>query len=134
MPNSQIAEILDRFKNDPKTTKLTLVNKLVHVAVVVYRGKIIAEATNRIGYRSEGYSTYYNTAVREKRNIHAEENVVRVLGDYNKLRDADMYIMRLGRGENAENFINSKPCAKCECFLNKCMRKYGLRNVYYTAS
>jgi hypothetical protein len=129
---------------------LTLVNKLVHVAVVVSRGKIIAEATNRIGYRGEGYSTYYNTAVREKRNIHAEENVVRVLGDYNKLRDADMYVMRFGRGENAPtlgaqtlgaqtlgaqpSFLNSKPCAKCECFLNKCMRKYGLRNVYYTST
>jgi hypothetical protein len=133
MPNSQIAEILDRFQNDPKTTKLTLMNKLVHVAVVVSRGKIIAEATNRIGYRNEGYSTFYNTAVREKRNIHAEENVVRVLGDYNKLRDSDMYIMRFGRGEKADQFVNSKPCPKCECFLNKCMRKYGLRNVYYTA-
>jgi len=137
MPNSQIAEILDRFQNDPKTTKLTLVNKLVHVAVVVYRGKIIAEATNRIGYRGEGCSTYYNTSVREKRNIHAEENVVRVLGDYNKLRDADMYVMRFGRGDKAFaqlSFLNSKPCAKCECFLNKCMRKYGLRNVYYTST
>jgi hypothetical protein len=143
MPNSQIAEILDRFQNDPKTTKLTLVNKLVHVAVVVYRGKIIAEATNRIGYRGEGCSTYYNTSVREKRNIHAEENVVRVLGDYNKLRDADMYVMRFGRSDKAPAhmalgaqppFLNSKPCAKCECFLNKCMRKYGLRNVYYTST
>lgn len=133
MPNSQIAEILDRFKNDPKTTKLTLVNKLVHVAVIVSRGKIIAEATNRIGYRNQGESTYYNTAIREKHNIHAEENVVRKLGDYNKLRHADMYIMRYGRGENSDSFANSKPCPKCECFLNKCMQKYGLRNVYYTS-
>jgi hypothetical protein len=134
MPNSQIGEILDRFKNDPKTIKLTLMNKLVHVAVVVYRGKIIAEATNRIGYRHQDWSTYNNTAVREKKNIHAEENVVRVLGDYNKLRDADMYVMKFGRGDKKEEFVNSKPCPKCECFLNKCMRKYGLRNVYYTSS
>lgn len=134
MPNSQIAEILDKFKNDPKTTKLTQINKLVHVAVVVSRGKIIAEATNRIGYRPQGESTYYNTAVREKHNIHAEENVVRQLGDYNKLRDADMYIMRYGRGDKSHTFVNSKPCPKCECFLNKCIKKYGLRNIYYTTS
>ena len=31
------------------------------------------------------------------------------------------------------NFINSKPCCDCECFLNKCMNKYGLKNVYYTS-
>ena len=134
MPNSQIAEILDKFKNDPKTTKLTQINKLVHVAVVVSRGKIIAEATNRIGYRPQGESTFYNTAVREKRNIHAEENVVRQLGDYNKLRDADMYVMRYGRGDKNHTFVNSKPCPKCECFLNKCIKKYGLRNIYYTTS
>jgi len=133
MPNSQIAEILERFKNDPKTTKLTEMNKLVHVAVIVYRGKIIAEATNRIGYRAQGESTFYNTAVREKRNIHAEENVVRKLGDYNRLRDADMYVMRYGRGKNSDTFVNSKPCPKCECFLNKCIQKYGLKNIYYTS-
>jgi len=133
MPNSQIAQILDRFKNDPKTTKLRSVNDLVHVAVIVYRGKIIAEATNRIGYRGMWERSYYNTFVRDKKNIHAEENVVRELGDYNRLRDADMYIMKMGRGDNSEEFVNSKPCKKCECFLNKCIQKYGLRNVYYTS-
>jgi hypothetical protein len=133
MPNSQFAEILNRFLEDPKTTKLRSVNSLVHIAVIVSRGKIIAEATNRVGYRSVCNRTYYNTYVRERKNIHAEENVVRVLGDYSKLKGADMYIMRFGRGENSENFINSKPCAKCECFLNKCIEKYGLRNIYYTS-
>ena len=133
MPNSQIAEILDRFMDDPKTTKLRTVNNLVHVAVLVNRGKVIAEATNRIGYRSIRNKTYYNTYIREPRNIHAEENVVRVLGDKSKLRDSDMYIMRFGRGEKQDCFINSKPCAKCESFLNKCIEKYGLRNVYYTS-
>jgi hypothetical protein len=133
MPNSTIAEILDRFIDDPRTTKMCLVNTIVHVAVIVLRGKIIAEATNRIGYRSICNKTYSNTFIRERKNIHAEENVVRVLGDYSKLKDADMYIMRYGRGEDSDKFINSKPCDKCRCFLNKCMKKYGLRNVYYTS-
>lgn len=133
MPNSQITEILDRFMDDPKTTKLRNVNNLLHVAVIVSRGKVIAEATNRIGYRSITNKTYNNTFIREPKNIHAEENVVRVLGDKSKLRGADMYVMRFGRGEKYDTFINSKPCAKCECFLNKCIDKYGLRNVYYTS-
>lgn len=133
MPNSTITDILEQFKNDPKTTKLTQINKLVHVAVLVHRGKVIAEATNRIGHRSKFEKTYYNTFIRDRRNIHAEENVVRVLGDYSKLRGADMYVMKYGRGEKAQDFVNSKPCEKCECFLNKCMTKYGLRNVYYTS-
>jgi len=133
MPNSQINEILERFMDDPKTTKLRNVNNLVHVAVLVNRGKVIAEATNRIGYRSICNKTYHNTYIREPKNIHAEENVVRVLGDKSKLRDSDMYVMRFGRGENSDSFLNSKPCAKCECFLNKCIEKYGLRNVYYTS-
>jgi hypothetical protein len=133
MPNSQISEILDKFRDDPKTTKLRTVNNLVHVAVIVSRGKIIAEATNRVGYRSICNKTYYNTFIREPKNIHAEENVVRSLGDYTRLKGADMYVMRFGKGDNSDTFINSKPCAKCECFLNKCMEKYGLKNVYYTA-
>jgi len=118
---------------DPKTVKLRTVNNLVHVAVLVNRGKIIAEATNRIGYRSICNKTYHNTYIRESKNIHAEENVVRVLGDYSKLKDSDMYVMRFGRGEKSDSFLNSKPCAKCECFLNKCIEKYGLRNIYYTS-
>lgn len=133
MPNSQINEILERFMDDPKTTKLRTVNNLLHVAVIVSRGKVIAEATNRIGYRSIHNKTYNNTYIREPKNIHAEENVVRVLGDKSKLKGADMYVMRFGRGENQDKFINSKPCAKCECFLNKCIDKYGLRIVYYTS-
>jgi hypothetical protein len=120
-------QILERFRNDPRTQKMRLShNTNVHIAVVVQRGKIIAEATNRLGSRTKGcgYSDY---------TIHAERNVIKKIGDYNKLRDADMYVMRCGRGENVGKFINSKPCSECECFLNKCIRKYGLRNVYYTA-
>jgi len=120
-------QILEQFRNDPRTTKMRLSHDTsVHIAIIVSRGKIIAEATNRLGSRSRGcgYSNY---------TIHAERNVVKVLGDYSKLRDADMYVMRSGRSKNSEIFMNSKPCSDCEYFLNKCMRKYGLKNVYYTS-
>ena len=49
------------------------------------------------------------------------------------MKGADMYVMRRGRGENNTTLMNSKPCPDCELFLQKCMRKYGLRNVYYTS-
>jgi hypothetical protein len=127
MSNSQTNQILEQFRDDPRTTKMRLSHATsVHIAVIVSHGKIIAEATNRLGTRSKGCGYSKNT-------IHAERNVVKVLGDYNKLRDADMYVMRCGRGPEAPDFINSKPCSGCEYFLNKCMRKYGLKNVYYTS-
>ena len=100
-------QIIEQFRNDPRINKLRLSHETsVHIAIVVLRGKIIAEATNRLGSRSKGcgYSNY---------TIHAERNVVKVLGDYNKLRDADMYVIRCGKGINAFNFINSKPCSDC---------------------
>jgi hypothetical protein len=127
MSNSQTSQILEKFRDDPRTTKMRLSHTTsVHIAVLVSRGKIIAEATNRIGSRSKGCG-YSNCT------IHAEKNVVKVLGDYTKLRDTDMYVMRSGRGKNSNNFMNSKPCSDCEYFLKKCMSKYGLRNVYYTS-
>lgn len=97
----------------------------VHIAVLVLRGKIIAQAHNKIGSRSRGsgYSSY---------SIHAEKNVLKNLGDYEKMRGADMYVFRIGRGTNSHMAMNSKPCYACELFLNKCIRKYGLKNIYYT--
>jgi len=127
MSNYHENKIIEQFRNDPRINKLRQTHSTsVHIAIIVLRGKIIAEATNRIGTRSKGcgYSNY---------TIHAEKNVLKVLGDYNKLRDADIYVIRCGKGINAFNFINSKPCSECECFLNKCMNKYGLKNVYYTS-
>jgi hypothetical protein len=125
------ALILDQFLNDPKTERLRACDRQrvsVHVAVLVKRGKVIAEATNGQGSRSSGsgYSTF---------GIHAEKNVVKQLGDISKLRDADMYIMRLSRFKDesgSRQFLGSKPCDQCQIFLEKCMREYGLKNVYYT--
>ena len=127
MLNFQTNQILEQFRGDERTVKMRLSHVTnIHIAAIVLRGKIIAEATNRVGSRSKGCG-YSNST------IHAEKNVVKMLGDYNKMRDADMYVMRCGRGPNFLNFVNSKPCPDCEYFLNKCMKKYGLKNVYYTS-
>jgi Cytidine and deoxycytidylate deaminase zinc-binding region len=119
-------QIIEQFRYDDRHYKMGMAHSTsVHMAILVLRGKIIAEATNKVGTRSRG-SGYSNVT------IHAEKNVVKQLGDTAKLKNADMYVMRCGKGENCGTFVNSKPCADCEYFLNKCMRKYGLRNVYYT--
>ncbi len=93
------------------------------MAVIVKRGKIIETATNRIGSRSKGcgYSDI---------TIHAERAVVKKLGDISKLRGCTMYVWRIGFAEFYP--MTSAPCHDCQIFLNKCIRQYGLRAVYYT--
>jgi hypothetical protein len=118
--------------SDPRTTNLAAYDKQrqsLHVAVVVMRGKILASATNRNGSRSSGsgYSSH---------SIHAEKNVIKQLGDISKLRGADLYVMRISRDfkkANPDRFLYSKPCDECQIFLEKCMKEYGLKNVYFTA-
>jgi len=124
--------ILEEFLSDPRTTNLAAYDKQrqsLHVAVVVMRGKILASATNRNGSRSSGsgYSSH---------SIHAEKNVIKQLGDISKLRGADLYVMRISRDfkkANPDRFLYSKPCDECQIFLEKCMKEYGLKNVYFTA-
>ncbi len=86
------------------------------------------EAFNKNGNRSlgSGYSDF---------SIHAEKNAVKELGDISKLRGADMYVMRISASRTnttSKKFMNSKPCPACDMFLRKCMKEYGLNNVYYT--
>jgi hypothetical protein len=116
---------LQQFLDDPRTHTMRKGHPAnFHKAVIVKRGHIIAEASNGVGSRSRG-SGY------SRSSIHAERKVVKQLGDISKLRGADMYVMRFSL-INENEFMNSKPCRQCFVFLEKCMREYGLKNVYYT--
>lgn len=118
--------IFQQFLEDPRTTNLKERHYAsVHIAVLVKRGQIIAEATNNYGSRSRG-SGYARSS------IHAERNVVKVLGNIYDLKGADMYIMRFSR-EAEMRFVKSAPCPACTIFLDKCIKEYGLKNVYFTA-
>jgi hypothetical protein len=100
-----------------------------HVAVLIKRGQEIARATNRVGSRSRGAGWSDCT-------IHAERNVVKELGDLEKLRGATLYVFRISRCRakvGIEKISNSEPCYDCHLFLTKCHEKYGLRRVYYTS-
>jgi len=96
-------------------------NTHYHVAVIVKRGKVIAESNNRIGTRSRA-SGFGN------QTIHAEKAVVKELGDISKLRGASLCVWRI----SSINVLPSKPCEDCHIFLKKCMKDYGLRAVYYS--
>lgn len=120
------SSIFQQFLEDPRTVSFKERHYAsLHRAVLVKRGQIIADATNNYGSRSRG-SGY------SKSSIHAEKNVVKALGDISLLKGADMYIMRFSR-EQEVRFLKSTPCPACNIFLDKCIREYGLKNVYYTS-
>lgn len=114
--------LLDVYCKDSEFLKQSKHRTQLHRAVIVKRGKILAEATNLIGSRSMGCGF-------SDRTIHAEKAVVKKLGDLNHLRGSDLYVFRVGKTEDC---CFSKPCSDCESFLKKCMREYGLRFVFYS--
>lgn len=95
----------------------------LHMAVLVKRGKIIETATNTLGSRSRG-SGY------SELTLHAERAVIKKLGDISKLRGCTMYVWRVGFAEFYP--MSSEPCSECQVFLNKCVKQYGLRGIFYT--
>ena len=119
--------ILDHILSNPRTIGLKYAHfASIHVALLLKRGKIIAEATNGFGSRSRG-SGYCHSS------IHAERNVVKEIGNIHELKGAEMYVVRISRNRDFEcPFVGSKPCSQCRPFLEKCIKEYGLKNVYYT--
>lgn len=115
--------------DDPRTINMHKKHRTsIHRAIIVKRGNILAEADNNYGTRSRGSG--YSAS-----SIHAEKNVIKELGDISKLRGADMYVMRFSRDKRKsgmDRLVNSEPCSSCQVFLQKCIREYGLKNVYYT--
>lgn len=95
----------------------------IHVAFLYGRGgALLAAATNRYGTRSSGagYSEY---------TIHAERAVLKDVGDIGLLRGATLVVIRFTRhGE----LRDSQPCCECRVHLEKAIRCYGLRRVYYS--
>jgi hypothetical protein len=94
-----------------------------HIAVIIKRGKILCLASNGLGTRSRGCG--YDT-----RTIHAERAVVKKLGDYSKLNGAIMIVIKISKYMNEIGY--SEPCHSCKCHLEKCIREYGLKRIYYS--
>ncbi len=97
--------------------------KQVHVAVLMKRGKLLGIATNFVGSRNRGCGY-------DNRTIHAERAVLKKIGDYSKLEGATLVVIRVAKGTG--EFANSVPCHSCKCHLDKCIKDYGLRRIYYS--
>ena len=95
-----------------------------HIAVVMKRNNVLAVASNSSGSRSRGCGY-------AERTIHAERAVLKKIGDVRQLQGAILIVLRISRG--LKEIVNSEPCHACKCHLEKCMKEYGLRNVYYSA-
>jgi hypothetical protein len=95
-----------------------------HIAILVKRGKMMEFALNAVGSRSKGCGYSRST-------IHAERAVLKKVGDVSKFAGASLIVIRLAKG--TKEVTNSEPCHACRCHLEKCMRTYGLKCVYYSA-
>ncbi len=95
----------------------------VHVAFVFdSRSNLLAMAVNKVGSRSLGAGFSGQT-------IHAERAALKAVGDIRKLDGATLVVIRVGvRGD----LKNSAPCSECRRHLEKCIRCYGLRRVFYS--
>lgn len=94
-----------------------------HIAIIMKRGKILEIASNSVGSRSKGCGY-------QERTIHAERAVIKKIGDMSKLNGATLIVIRIMRGTGEVG--NSEPCHSCKCHLEKCMRRHGLKSVYYS--
>lgn len=97
--------------------------KHVHVALLYRRGKLLGVATNFVGSRNKGCGY-------DHRTIHAERAVIKKVGDTAKLSGAILIVIRIAKG--TREIVNSEPCHSCRCHLEKCIKSYGLRSIYYS--
>lgn len=119
-----------------KDTTYTMVKELIsidslllrhqtqlHIAILIKRGRILEIACNSVGSRSKGpgYS---------KHTIHAERAVLKKIGDVSRLNGASLIVIRISKG--MREIVDSEPCHACKCHLEKCMKDYGLKHVYYS--
>jgi hypothetical protein len=117
--------ILQLFYHHRTLKSLWMKSRLrhVHIAMIIKRGKMLEMATNYVGSRARGCG--YDT-----RSIHAERAVLKKVGDYTKLDGAILIVIRISRGTN--ELVDSTPCDGCRPHLEKCVKDYGLRRVYYS--
>lgn len=95
----------------------------VHMAFVFGpRQVLLAMAVNRVGSRSLGAG--FSGCM-----IHAERAALKAVGDIRKLQGATLVVIRVGKQGDIKG---SEPCYECRRHLEKCIRCYGLRRVFYS--
>jgi len=106
-----------------------------HGCVIIdNKGNIISTGYNKMIPASCNIlklNLYKEDFERCKLSRHAEENALRN-ADPRKLCGAKLYVVRWGNKDNNPLFMQSKPCKRCTLIIESCMKKFGLRVVYYS--
>lgn len=92
-----------------------------HGAVIVHKKKII----------STGYN-YFFTQLTKNYSIHAEVAAINSLKGKMKdiLSECELYIVRIGPVNYQDILKYSKPCLKCQDYINK----YEIKKTYYSTN
>jgi deoxycytidylate deaminase len=103
-----------------------------HGCVIIdKKGTIISSAYNKTLNLSTNKFKKYDR--NNKISRHAEENALWNV-DKRKLYGARLYVVRSGGCLKTDHFyMNSKPCKKCTYIIEECMKKFGLKVVYYSS-
>jgi tRNA(Arg) A34 adenosine deaminase TadA len=116
MRQSVAKALIDQYSHIPLNPPH---NSQVHFAAVISRNHVVAVARNTVSRSNRaGFFTK-----------HAERAVLERLGNMNLLRGATLFVWR---STKASENMNSKPCKACSAMLNKCIEKWGLKNVVWT--
>ena len=117
--------VMDLLEGEVSVPRMRMKHRLtkIHVALIIKRGKVLEIAGNMVGSRSKGCGYDHWT-------IHAERAVLKKVGDVTKLEGATMVVVRIAKGTG--ELANSEPCHTCRCHLEKCIKEYGLKCVYYS--
>jgi hypothetical protein len=94
-------------------------------AAVLLRGKVVAVTTNRVSASPKAKASASTIAYDGTCTLHAERAVLRLAGLRN-VRNASLVVWR-------NELLPSKPCPKCQGLLEKCVKRWGLRAVFYTS-
>ena len=89
-----------------------------HGSVVIYRGKIIGKGFNR----------YINSDYCDKVSLHAEVSAIndalkRVSAE--ELKKCELIVIRINKEGGC---LNSRPCCKCEEYINK----FSIKKVFHS--
>jgi deoxycytidylate deaminase len=121
-------EILDYALQLSK--KSTMQNK--HGSVIVdKKGNIISTGYNKILCIPKDKIKIYNKNTNIKISKHAEEVALKN-ADPKKLNGAKLYVIRWTTCNGDTIFTNSKPCKRCTSIIETCIKRFGLKVVYYT--
>lgn len=103
--------------------------RVKHGCIIIdNKGTIISKACNKmLNFDTEKIK---NRDQYLKVSYHAEENALKQVNP-KKLFGAKLYVVRYGNSDS-NFFMNSKPCNRCTIIIDKYMKKYGLKNVFYS--